>query len=326
MSGIKEELISVIVPVYKVEKYLNRCVKSIVEQTYVNLEIILVDDGSPDKCGDMCDEFAAKDKRIRVIHKENGGLSDARNAGLEIYTGEYVVFVDSDDWLDADMIEILYKVLKENDADIAECSYRNLFCDCIKEETKCNAEIVVGDAEFALESMLDWKYFKPNAWNKLYKREVIADVRYPKGKLHEDEFTTYKYIYNAKRLAYVDVSKYNYDRRRTDSITGERFREDNLDACLAFRERMYFLQEKGITGFERKMSDMYCWVVLDRLYKCYLEGVKGPKVEQVIGYVKKDLRFLKEHEVDPWYIQEFELVGKNFIKYCELRREREKNI
>ena len=326
MSDTKEELISVIVPVYKVEKYLKRCVESIVNQTYRNLEIILVDDGSPDRCGEMCEQFAHEDDRIKVIHKENGGLSDARNAGLEIYKGSYVVFVDSDDWLDADMIEILYKTLKKNKADIAECSYRNYFCDCIKEETECNAEIVVGNSEFALESMLDWKYFKPNAWNKLYKRSVIADIRYPKGKLHEDEFTTYKYIYNAERLVYVDVSKYNYDRRRTDSITGEKFREANLDACLAFRERMYFLQEKGISSFEKKMNDIYCWVVLDRLYKCYLENVNGPKVKQTIDYVKRDLIFLKSHDVDPWYITEFEMLSRNFKKYCKVRQQREQKM
>lgn len=326
MSETKDEMISVIVPVYKVEKYLKRCVNSIISQTYENLEIILVDDGSPDKCGEMCDKYAQQDSRIKVIHKENGGLSDARNAGLEIYKGNYVVFVDSDDWIDSDMIETLYKVLKDNGADIAECSYRNLFCDCIKEETECNAEIVVGDAKFALESMLDWKYFKPNAWNKLYSRKVISNVRYPKGKLHEDEFTTYKYMYNAEKLVYVDVSKYNYDRRRTDSITGEKFREDNLDACLAFRERMYFLQEKGITNFERKMNDIYCWVVLDRLYKCFLYNVKGKKVDQTIAYVKKDLEFLKKHDVDPWYIQEFTILSKNYNNYCIERRNRERRL
>lgn len=316
-------LISVIVPIYKVENYLQRCVDSIRNQTYTDLEIILVDDGSPDNCGFMCDNYAKEDKRIKVVHKMNGGLSDARNAGIEIATGEYIVFVDSDDWLDLDMIEILYNLLIETDADIAECSYRNLYSDGIKEETKCTAEVVEGDREFALEGMLDWKYFKPIACNKLYKREVIGDIRYPIGKIHEDEFTTYKYFYNAKRLVYVDVAKYNYDRQRTDSITGEKFRENNLDACLAFRERMYFFHEKGLKKLLRKMNNMYCWIVLDRLYKCYLNYITGDKVAETIGYLKEDLSYLREQEVDPQYIAELEMVTENFTRYCKMCQERE---
>ena len=119
---MEEELISIIVPVYKVEKYLDKCINSIVSQTYKNLEVILVDDGSPDSCGKMCDEWTKKDTRIKVIHKENGGLSDARNFGLDCAKGKYIQFVDSDDYIEKDMIEFLYKNLKENNADISICS------------------------------------------------------------------------------------------------------------------------------------------------------------------------------------------------------------
>ena len=131
---MEEGKISVIVPIYKVENYLNRCVESIRKQTYRNLEIILVDDGSPDACGEMCDRYAQEDSRIRVIHKENGGLSDARNAGIEVAAGEYIAFIDSDDWIDDKMYEVLYHTLLKYDADIAECSYRNLFGDSHIEE------------------------------------------------------------------------------------------------------------------------------------------------------------------------------------------------
>jgi len=202
------ELISVIVPVYKVEKYLERCVRSIQKQTYENLEIILVDDGSPDQCGALCDQYAQEDGRIKVLHKQNGGLSDARNAGIELASGSYIVFADSDDWLDRDMIDLLYRVLKRSNADIAECSYRNIYRDHIMEETSCSAALTEGDSVTALEGMLDWKYFKPVAWNKLYKREVFGTIRYPKGRLHEDEFTTYKYFYNAEKVSvcgYIQV-------------------------------------------------------------------------------------------------------------------------
>lgn len=320
---MKNDKISVIVPVYKVEQYLERCVKSIQNQTYKNLEIILVDDGSPDSCGEICDRFAKEDKRIHVIHKPNGGLSDARNAGIEVSTGKYVAFVDSDDWLDADMLEILYQACVQYDADIAECSYRNLYSDCVVEETECTAKIVEGDAVFALEGMLDWKYFKPNAWNKLYKRHVIGDVRYPKGKIHEDEFTTYKFFYNARKLVYVDISKYNYDRRRTDSITGEKFREANLDSCWAFRERMDFFREHGIDSLEEKMNNIYCWQVLHLAYKCYLDQVDGEKVQQLVKMVEQDIPYLEQHKVDSWYISEFKILKDGVTCYGECRQARE---
>lgn len=246
------DVISVIVPIYNVEKYLVRCLQSIIKQTYQNLEIILVDDGSTDTSGKLCDKFAEKDSRIIVIHKKNGGLSDARNVGIDKSSGSYLVFVDSDDWIDPDMISILYNVAQKNNSDIIECSYRNIYKDHILEETNCNAEIINGDYVTALEGMLDWRYFKPVAWNKLYKRNVIKDIRYPVGRLHEDEFTTYKYFYNAKKVSYIDVSKYNYDRTREDSITGRGFSEKNLDACWAFRERVDFFMNIILFSYNAK--------------------------------------------------------------------------
>lgn len=308
------ELISVIVPVYKVEKYLERCVRSIQKQTYENLEIILVDDGSPDQCGALCDQYAQEDGRIKVLHKQNGGLSDARNAGIELASGSYIVFADSDDWLDRDMIDLLYRVLKRSNADIAECSYRNIYRDHIMEETSCSAALTEGDSVAALEGMLDWKYFKPVAWNKLYKREVFGTIRYPKGRLHEDEFTTYKYFYNAKKVVYVDISKYNYDRTREDSITGKKYREDNLDACWAFRERVDFFYEHNIVQLQRKMNDIYCWYVLDSLKKCYKNKIKGRKVDMLLQTMKEDIHFFADKSVDQHYLEEFEFVISNGIE------------
>lgn len=317
------ELVSIIVPVYKVEQYLSRCVDSILQQSYSNLEIILVDDGSPDSCGMICDEYQKKDSRVQVIHKSNGGLSDARNYGIEAAQGKYLAFVDSDDWLDFDMIDILYRVLTSQDADIAECSYRNLYADCVKEETSCSGEIICGNNLFALEGMLDWKYFKPNAWNKLYKREVIGDIRYPKGKIHEDEYTTYKYFYNAKKLAYVDISKYNYDCRRTDSITGDKFREANLDACWAFKERVLFFEENHLNSLEEKMNNAYCWQVLHCAYRCYKEQIAGRRVDELVSMAKQDIPYLKKHKVYPWYITEFEMLQHGVDYYGNKRQARE---
>lgn len=320
---MKKEKISVIVPIYNVEKLLCRCIDSIRNQTYRNLEIILVDDGSLDKCGDICEDYVEKDSRIRVIHKYNGGLSDARNIGIEFASGKYICFVDSDDWLDLDMIELLYKVCIDRQADIVECSYRNIYRDYIQEETRCTAEITEADSIFALEGMLDWKYFKPVAWNKLYKRSVIGDIRYPVGKIHEDEFTTYKYFYNAKKLVYVDVSKYNYDRTRTDSITGTGFKEGTIDACFAFRERVDFFRENHIDTLIRKMNDIYCYQVLYYSYQCYKTKISGAKVDSLIELVNRDIAYLEQTDVNIEYVNEFKILKDGVNKYGEYRDNKE---
>ncbi|EOS48867.1 hypothetical protein C809_01978 [Lachnospiraceae bacterium MD335] len=323
MQYMKSDKISVIVPIYNVERLLCRCIESIRKQTYKNLEIILVDDGSPDNSGDICEDYADKDRRIKVIHKCNGGLSDARNIGIEFASGEYICFVDSDDWLDLDMLELLHKVCVDRKADIVECSYRNVYADYIQEETCCTAEIIEADSIFALEGMLDWKYFKPVAWNKLYKKSVLGDIRYPLGKIHEDEFTTYKYFYNANKLVYVDVSKYNYDRTRNDSITGTGFKESTLDACFAFRERVDFFKEHHINTLERKMNDIYCYQVLHYSYQCYLAKITGEKVDRLIESVNKDIAYLEQADVNEQYVKEFKILKDGIERYGEYRDNRE---
>ncbi len=275
-------LISVIVPIYKVEKYLARCVKSIRNQTFTDIEIILVDDGSPDKCGEMCDAYARKDERVRVIHKANGGLSSARNVGIDEAKGEYLAFIDSDDWMDADMLEILHRIAQEKNADIVECSFRNIYNDRIIEETACTAQIIEATPLEAIESILDWKFFKPVAWNKLYSATIMQDIRYTEGKLHEDEFTTHKFFMAAKKLVYVDISKYNYDKSRTDSITGDAFRESNLDACEALSERMHLVWDNNFSQIEEKMNNVYSWVLFSNLYKAFQAKIKGAKLKATI--------------------------------------------
>lgn len=319
-------MVSVVVPVYNVENYLERCVQSIRKQTYKNIEIILVDDGSPDMCGEMCDKLAECDNRIRVIHKINGGLSEARNTGIDFAKGEYVVFIDSDDWIDPDMIELLLHLQKKHSADIVECSYRNVYKNRVVEETKCSAEVIVGDSIFALEGMLDWKYFKPVAWNKLYKREVLGNIRYPKGKLHEDEFTTYKYFYNAKKLVYVDVSKYNYDRTREDSITGREFRAANLDACWAFRERVDFFDNHNITQLQNKMNNIYCWYVLESINKCFSYHIKDQRLKKLLKQIKADISYFEDKNVEKQYLDELKMLDKLGMKrYGKYRQQRIKS-
>lgn len=172
-----QELISVIVPIYRVEPYLDRCIRSLVDQTYYNLEIILIDDGSPDKCPEICDEWEKKDHRIKVIHKENGGLSDARNAGMQIMTGDYVSYIDSDDWVSGNMYEkMLYKI-KEQKADICECQFQKTSGDIKNDIQQQTDNVNVLNKKEALKAVIEEK-INPVVWNKIYKREIVEGLLY----------------------------------------------------------------------------------------------------------------------------------------------------
>lgn len=259
-----EPLVSVIVPVYGVEPFLDRCVESIVGQTYKNLQIILVDDGSPDNCPAMCDAWAEKDSRIQVIHKENGGLSDARNAGLAVADGEYIGFVDSDDWLDPRFFEVLYQAAAKHDCQISECDY--IVTSGAAPEEADIGETVVCAVESAMERHLLDKMFRQVVWNKLYRREVIT-VLFEKGKYHEDVFWTYQIIANCDRLAHVDVAMYCYFQRE-DSIMGQEYSLKRLDAVEAAVRRCRFVSEQfpqlaGIAQGQLIGSCMYhCQLIL----------------------------------------------------------------
>ena len=233
-------LISIIVPVYKVEKYLDKCIESIVNQTYKNLEIILVDDGSPDTCPQMCDDWSKKDDRIKVIHKENGGLSDARNAGLKVAMGKYIGFVDSDDCIDKDMYQNLLKAIIEDDSDIAACDVEMLFDDNRKNVIMTpNIRLVLNKNE-AEESIITETMLKHPVWYKLYKRSVINNIVFEVGKLHEDVFWSYQVIGNANKVSIIDYIGYFYY-QRSDSIMGENYSLKRLDAVEAKVQRQEYL-------------------------------------------------------------------------------------
>lgn len=234
--------ISIIVPIYNVKPYLRRCIDSILNQSYHEFELILVDDGSPDNCGAICDEYVAKDNRICVIHKENGGLSDARNAGLQIAKGEYIAFIDSDDWITPDFLERLHSTLVETGADICEC-------DVIKTEGETEVRPVqeksldLYDTVDALEQLIHDGAFHQHVWNKLYRRETIGDIVFPKGKTNEDEFWTYQVFGNAKKVARISDVLYFYF-QRTGSIMGESYSLKRLDALEAKLQRQMYVDEK----------------------------------------------------------------------------------
>lgn len=236
-------MISVIVPVYRVERYLDRCVESIVSQTYRDLEILLVDDGSPDRCGEMCDAWAKRDARIRVIHKQNGGLSDARNAGIDAAEGELLSFIDSDDYIEPDMLENLCRALNEQAAQVAVCNFVAAYPDGNRPEKdgasfdkpQFREEQTLSSREYLLQARGDLRAVSVVAWNKLYRRELFARLRYPKGRLHEDEFVFHHLFYPCDRIVCIPENGYHYLQRPDSIINGEKqllLRKDMLDALL----------------------------------------------------------------------------------------------
>lgn len=303
----KQPVISVIVPVYNVQDYIGKCVKSIQKQTYGHLEILLVDDGSTDLSGMLCDKMQKLDERIQVIHKENGGLSSARNAGIDQARGDFLFFVDSDDWIDPDTLEILIRIAEREDADIVECSYRNVYEDHVEEETANTGEMVIGDAAFAMQCQLDWRYFKSIACNKLYRNCIFEDgKRYPIGRFHEDEFFTHQTFWAAKKLVYIDLSKYNYFRKRIGSITNH-ISSGLLDGCYALRERVDFAVERNMDEqLIQNIQNVYCYIVFDRLYKLAKAKVKDSRVEQMLLFLNND-----KPKVLSWNIaQQYEVLYK----------------
>jgi len=236
-----QEKVSVIVPIYKVEKYLDRCIQSIINQTYKNLEIILVDDGSPDNCPKMCDDWAKKDNRIIVIHKQNGGLSDARNFGLDVATGEYVTFVDSDDLLSITFIEKLVEISKEYNAEIVSCGLQR-FNDKIILENE-NIEIIEYNKKQSLENTFKTaKYEFVISCAKLYKSEIFKGLRFTIGKIHEDEFICHRIFDKITKFVTTSEKLYYYY-ENPNSITGVGYRLKRINYLEALEDRVKFFKE-----------------------------------------------------------------------------------
>lgn len=234
---MQQPLISVIVPIYKVEDYLDKCVLSVLHQTYKNLEVFLVDDGSPDNCGAMCDQYASADPRVKVIHKPNGGLSDARNVALDVMTGEYVAFVDSDDTIAPDYIEVLYRLIEKHKAQMSVVDFAfdyegvPLSIEDRKYEEKCYS------AKDATEEMFYQGDFDDYAWCKLYHRSLFKDIRFPKGLLYEDTFVSYRVMALCEKISYCNKQMYYY-LIREDSIEGQPFSAAKLDSAMQIFDSM----------------------------------------------------------------------------------------
>lgn len=251
-NGIK---ISVIVPIYMVEKYLKRCVESIIQQTYKNLEIILVNDGSPDKSGDLCDYYATRDDRIKVVHKKNGGLSDARNVGLQYASGDIISFVDSDDWLDLNFYEKIIEIMINHDADIVAFGYYSTDGKNI-ENSYLTEEVKDWDSNAALRVLCENNIISSHAWDKVYRREVLWDNLFPQGKLYEDVFVMHKIFQRAGRITFVDHPFYYYF-KRFDSIVGLRTLRSYYDLIEGFQTRLSDLMESECDSYCIKQTRLW---------------------------------------------------------------------
>ncbi len=276
------DLISVIVPVYNVEAYLDKCISSIVNQTYRNLEIILVDDGSPDNCPAMCDAWKEKDSRIVVLHKENGGLSDARNAGMGAAHGEFISFIDGDDWIEPRFFEILQHELEAQNADVAAVQYRLCWEGDACERQSAYEHVTVYDRQTAMRLLIQ-NQIKQVVWNKLYRSAQIRDIPFEKGKVHEDEFWTYQVIGRIERFAAIDYIGYDYF-QRAGSIMGAGYSPKRLDAVEAKTRRQAYLTEH--------MPELAPEGARDLLFTCLYHGqqvcktLRGAEKKQAMQVLK----------------------------------------
>lgn len=250
--------ISIIIPIYNVEKYLPQCLNSIINQTYQNLEIILVNDGATDSCPKICDEYALKDERIKVIHKPNGGLSEARNAGLKIATGDFISFVDSDDLLSVDFYQKLLQNLIDNKADIVECGFHKFDTDVdlTKVNVSANVTVALFETEMALELLMK-EYLKQMVWNKLYRKEVVLDFKFPVNKVNEDEFWTYKVFGNSKKIVKISEVLYFY-RQQEASIMGKKYSLKRLDGLQGLEERISYMK-RNFPKLENLAVKYFCF-------------------------------------------------------------------
>lgn len=275
-------MVSVVIPIYNVAQYLSQCVDSVLSQSHQDLEIILVDDGSTDECPKICDDYQQKDVRIRVVHKENGGLSDARNAGMKKATGEWTLFVDSDDWIDQEAIAKLYQFAIDNRCDIVQGGLFYAYQDHLlyRQATKVEQKRTVLERDDAMRELIINDRVKNFAWGKLYKADLIRDLFFPVGKYFEDCFWQHLVMDRIARYGIIDEPLYYY-RQRNDSISGMPSNRLN-DLLEGNKERLNFIHERYPELYplmKRKYDDLYSRMDLPQgiTYKCkrFMERVLG---------------------------------------------------
>ena len=293
---MEKPLISIIIPVYKVEKYLEKCIKSVLSQTYKNLQIILVDDGSPDNCGNICDDYARVDNRIEVIHKANGGLSDARNVGLKAARGEYIGFVDSDDYVSNEMFENLYNTLISNDVDVSICNFYIVIDNKNIIKNADNGVKIYNKLEILKEILLD-KKIQSYAWNKLYKRELFEDIEYPIGKKYEDIGTTFYILEKCNKIVVSGSPEYYY-LTRGDSIVNNNTEGTVIDYISLISDRYDYIDKKYKEL--KKYNDYYITKTLITAFTDahYLKNNSEDFIKILNDFFNKVKEILKNNEED----------------------------
>ena len=266
--------VSIIVPVYNVEEYLENCIESILNQTFKDFELILVDDGSTDNSGKICDIYEKKDTRIKVIHKNNGGLSSARNAGLDIADGKYIGFVDSDDYIHYQMYEKLYSQIINNKADISVCGFQKVkkFKKDLLSTNKFYEKVELFNNIEALEQLY-CKYSTEFvvSWNKLYIKTLFKDIKFKEGAIHEDEFIIHQLLYKVNKVVYNNEKLYFYLQRK-GSIVSSKAEVCQIDKIYALSDRIKFFYDKELIDLAYKTEKIYLWrlfSIYPYLYKFY---------------------------------------------------------
>lgn len=328
-------MLSIIVPIFRVEKHLDKCVQSILAQTYKDLEIILVDDGSDDGCPAMCDAYAKTDSRIRVVHKKNGGLSDARNAGLEIATGEYIAFADSDDYVHPQMYEAMVSVMeKEQNVDMVVCPFQKVDED----EDDANEKVSLTEKKYHVlkhEEVIT-QMFKENyemyivAWDKVFRKTMWENLRFPVGRIHEDQFTTYKPLYESGKVGVMEDALYYY-RIRKNSIMGNYKAKAALDDIDALREKMEYFSTKEEWEYaacaSRSLEHMVYHYhkakksgaedVAKQIRKIFLKDWKHIKKEKINGIPKERKVYFNSFAISDRWMQ---IYMKFYWKCLSLKR------
>ncbi|WP_310549814.1 glycosyltransferase [Paenibacillus glufosinatiresistens] len=286
--------ISIIVPVYRVEAYIRKCVDSILAQTYTRYELILVDDGSPDGCPAICDEYAARDARVRVIHKTNGGLSDARNRALDQAKGTYIGFVDSDDWIAPTMFEELHRAAETSGADIAVCCHYEAAGDELKRINDFSGYPAVLSRTEALGELLLDRRIQNLAWDKLYRRELFEDVRYPAGMAFEDIPTTYRLFLKADRVALVDRALYYYVQRK-ESISGTYTLAKRVDKFNGTSRKYADIRRDYGEAIPKEKWDYFIFRMVDEGVGLYNDLLRESKSRRYAVDTETIKRFLKSN-------------------------------
>ncbi len=258
--------ISVIVPVYRVEPYLRRCVDSLLGQRFADFELLLVDDGSPDRCGAICEEYAARDSRVHALHRENGGLSAARNTGLDwvfAHSGSrWLAFVDSDDWVSPDYLLLLHRAAVQTGCPISVCGFFRTAGEPLPPAAEERPQVLCAEDYYCSETVHGGVTMV--AWNKLYHRSLFETLRYPAGKLHEDEFTTYRAVYQAGRAAVLSAQLYAYFQNPA-GIMGSPWSPRRMDVLEAVEQQIAFARKEGCPALEQKAVKQYVYTAYEQL-------------------------------------------------------------